>query len=351
MTQTAEQIRRTGAYRVTLFFVLLGLLFLFFVLSIAIGSVSIPLDEVFNILIGQPGPNRGWLTIVSEIRLPQAFTAMIAGAALSTGGLMMQALFRNPLADPSILGVSSGASLGVALVALAAGWLGGASLLSAGLIGEITITLAAFAGSFAVLLLILALSARLRSITQLLIFGIMLGYLSYSAVGFLKFFSLKDDLQRFVLWGLGSFSDVTRTQLPFYFSLVAGGLVLAFLQSKNLNLLLLGDDYARNLGLHIFRVRLWIILIAGLLTAVVTAYCGPIGFIGLAVPHLVRSALSTSDHFWLVPYTALTGAVLATGCNLIARLPVFGGVLPVNAITALMGAPIVIYVLLRSRNL
>ncbi len=351
MKNNIRQIRRTKTYRLVLLVSLLALLLIFFMISLAIGSVSIPLTEVYRILVGQAGSNQGWHTIVTEIRLPQVITATIAGAALSAGGLMMQALFRNPLADPSILGVSSGASLGVAIVAMAAGWLGGASLLTAGLAGEITITLAAFAGSFAVLLLILALSARLRSITQLLIFGIMLGYLSYSAVGFLKFFSLKDDLQRFVLWGLGSFSDVTLKQLPFFFIVVATGLIFAFFQSKNLNIMLLGDEYARNLGLNNFRVRLWIILIAGLLTAVVTAYCGPIGFIGLAVPHLVRSALSTSDHFWLLPYTVLTGAVLATGCNLIARFPVFGGVLPVNAITALVGAPIVIYVLLRSRNI
>lgn len=314
-----------------------------FALNLMVGSVTIPLREFWQVLAGTGDETAR--TIIMDYRLPQAITALFAGIGLSVSGLLMQTLFRNPLADPSILGISSGASLGVAVVVLLTGHLSGMAVSAMPGWSTIGVTLAAFAGAFLVLLLILALSSRLKSMVSLILVGIMIAYIAGSVTDVLKFFSQKEDVHTFVIWGFGSFSNVGKSQLAYLSITVLVGTIAAFLLSKALNLFLLGDRYAENLGLNIRRTSLLTILISGFLMAVITAFCGPIAFIGLAVPHLARFTYHTSNHFVLTPATAVIGMDLALLCNLIARLPGFDGNLPINSVTALIGAPIVIYVI------
>ncbi|MBP5796904.1 MAG: iron ABC transporter permease [Bacteroidales bacterium] len=325
----------------TLLILLAGVLL--FVLNLVVGSVSVPLKEFWEVMRG--GGEDTFRTIILEYRLPQAITALLAGIGLSLSGLLMQTLFRNPLADPSILGISSGAGLGVAMVVLLTGHLSGTAVSAMPGWSTIGVTIAAFAGAFLVLLLILALSSRLKSMVSLILVGIMIAYIAGSVTDVLKFFSQKEDVHTFVIWGFGSFSNVGSTQLVYLAVTILLGTVMAFLLSKSLNLLLLGDRYAENLGLNIRRASLLTILVSGFLMAVITAFCGPIAFIGLAVPHLARFTYHTSNHFVLIPATAVIGMDLALLCNLIARLPGFDGNLPINSVTALVGAPIVIYVI------
>ena len=330
-----------------------------FALNLMLGSVSIPFvefikdcyytirDSVMMVF------DREWVcnkpstyhTIIFEYRLPCAITALLAGIGLSVSGLLMQTLFRNPLADPSLLGISSGASLGVALVVLVAGSFGGIAVSTLALWSTFGVALAAFVGAFLVLLLILALSSRLRSMVSLVLVGIMIAYIAGSVTDILKFFSQKEGLHSFVIWGMGSFSNVSTTQLPFFAITVVVGAVGAFLLFKTLNLLLLGERYAENLGVNIRRSSMLIILVSGFLTAIITAFCGPIAFLGLAVPHIARFLFKSSDHKLLIPATAFIGMDLALFCNLIARLPSFEGNLPINSVTALIGAPIVLWVI------
>lgn len=314
-----------------------------FALNLTVGSVTIPLGDFWDALVGRG--EETFRTIILEYRLPQAVTALFAGIGLSISGLLMQTLFRNPLADPSILGISSGASLGVALVVLLTGHLTGTAVSTLPGWSTIGVTIAAFVGAFLVLLLILALSSRLKSMVSLILVGIMIAYIASSVTDVLKFFSQKEDVHTFVIWGFGSFSNVGKAQLLYLAVTTAIGSIMAFLLSKSLNLLLLGERYAENLGLNIRRSSLLIILVSGFLMAVITAFCGPIAFIGLAVPHLARFTYHTSNHFVLLPATAAIGMDLALLCNLIARLPGFDGNLPINSVTALIGAPIVIYVI------
>lgn len=312
---------------------------LLFVLNLIIGSVSISWNEFCEVVFhGEDGTLR---SIIIDYRLPQATTALLAGIGLSVSGLLMQTLFRNPLADPSILGISSGASLGVASMVL----VGGNLLMRTAWWPTLGISMAAFAGAFFVLLLILSLSPRLHSLVSLILVGIMIAYIAGSITDILKFVSQKEDVHAFVVWGLGSFSSATKSQLPFLGLIVVLGSAAAFLLSKTLNLLLLGERYAENLGVNIRRSSMFTIFVAGLLTAVVTAFCGPIAFLGLAVPHIARFLFKTSDHRLLLPATALIGMDLALFCNLIARLPGFDGYLPINSVTALIGAPIVLAVI------
>lgn len=327
---------------------LLILLFFLVILNLSVGPVTIPFNQIWDALQGI-SYNDSWNVILTKVRLPQLITALIAGAGLAVGGLQMQTLFRNPLADPSILGISSGASLGVALLLMLSGSLGGISLHAIGITGNLAITFASFMGAMGVLITILLIAPKLKSAVNVLVFGIMIGYLTFSVVGILKFYSLKDDLRRYVVWGLGSFSEVPLKDMYYFVSIGLIALLSSFLLIKPLNLLLLGDYYAANLGLNIKLAKFLIIASAGFLTAFITAYCGPIAFIGLAVPHLARALLSTADHRFLMPMTALLGAILALGCNFIARLPVFDGALPINAVTALIGAPVVIYVILKTK--
>ena len=315
---------------------------LLFVMNLCFGSVSIPMKEIWAAVFG--GDTSTYRTIILDYRLPQAITALLAGIGLSVSGLLMQTLFRNPLADPSLLGISSGSSLGVALVVLL-GTATGLSVSTLALWSTFGVTVAAFLGAFAVLLLILALSSRLRSMVSLVLVGIMIAYIASSVTDILKFFSQKEGLHSFVIWGLGSFSNVSKAQLPFFAATVIIGVVGAFLLFKTLNLLLLGERYAENLGVNIKRSSMLIILVSGFLTAIITAFCGPIAFLGLAVPHIARFLFRSSDHKLLIPATAFLGMDLALFCNLIARLPSFEGNLPINSVTALIGAPIVLWVI------
>ncbi len=325
----------------------IGLLFL---LNLFLGTIKIPFAAIVNILFDIQKKSEIWTNILWKSRFPQTLTAIIAGTGLSISGLMMQTVFRNPLAGPSELGISSGASLGVALVVLLSGGIAGTALSSMGFVGEIAISIAAIVGALAVMSIILLISQKVRGIVVLLIVGVMIGYIANAFIGVLKFFSNEEDVKAFVIWGLGSFAKVSGGQVYTFLKFMMFTIPLSFLLIKSLNLMLLGDMYAKNLGLNLKRSRFYIILMASILTALVTAYCGPIIFLGLAVPHLCRILFSTSDHRVLMPAVALTGASLALLCNLIARLPGFEGALPINAVTALIGAPVVLYVLFRKRK-
>lgn len=313
-------------------------IFLFFFLNLVLGSVSIPLRAVWNILWGTGNESVIWQNIIWKSRVPQALTALVAGAGLSVSGLQMQTVFRNPLAGPSVLGISSGASMGVAFVVLLSGSLGGVALSKLGFMGEIALTIAAIAGSLSIMALIVFVSQKVRGNVTLLIIGVMIGYIANAVIGVLKFFSVEEDIRAYVIWGLGSFARVSGDQMTLFICIMVVLLPLSFLLVKTLNLLLLGDAYARNLGLNIKRARLLVITCSGVLVAIVTAYCGPIIFLGLAVPHLCRGMFRTSDHRILMPASLLAGASLALVCNLIARMPGFEGALPVNSVTALVGA-------------
>ncbi len=326
------------------------LIFVFFLLNLLLGSVSIPFKEVWQILWGNSHGNEIWYNIIWKSRIPQALTALVAGAGLSVSGLQMQTVFRNPLAGPSVLGISSGASMGVAFVVLLSGTLGGVALSKIGIMGEIALTLSAIIGSLSVMALIIFVSQKVKGNVTLLIIGVMVGYVANAVIGVLKYFSVEEDIRAYVIWGLGSFARVSGNQMTLFVSIMLVLLPVSFLLVKTLNLLLLGDAYARNLGLNIKRARLQVITCSGVLVAIVTAYCGPIIFLGLAVPHLCRSLFRTSDHRILMPASLLMGGAIALVCNLIARMPGFEGALPVNSVTALVGAPVVISVLFNKRR-
>ena len=320
------------------------------IVNLLIGSVEIPVADICRILIGQGSESEIWTNIILSSRLPQVLTAIVAGAGLAVSGLMMQTIFHNPLAGPSILGISNGASLGVAFVVLLSGQLGGVALSSLGYLGDAAVSIAAIIGALAVMMLIVWISGKVRGNVTLLIIGVMIGYLATAIIGVLKFFSAEEDIRAYVVWGLGSFARVSGDQMMLFVILMFILLPLSMLTVKAMNLYMLGDAYASNLGLNVRRTRLLLIVCSGTLVAIVTAYCGPVMFIGLAVPHLARAIFRTSDHRMLMPATMLAGAALALLCNLIARMPGFEGALPVNSITALVGAPIIASVLFRRRK-
>ena len=337
---------------VTLYILLLALsIGVLFLLNLFLGSVAIPFRSIWNILWGMNGGESViWQNIIWKSRVPQALTAMVAGAGLAVSGLQMQTVFRNPLAGPSVLGISSGASLGVAFVVLLSGSIGGIALSRLGFMGEIALTMAAIIGALSIMALIVYVSQKVHGNVTLLIIGVMIGYVANAVIGVLKFFSVEEDIRAYVIWGLGSFARVSGNQMMVFVCIMAVLLPLSFLLIKTLNLLLLGDAYARNLGLNIKRARLQVIACSGVLVAIVTAYCGPITFLGLAVPHLCRGIFRSSDHRILMPASLLAGAALALLCNLIARMPGFEGALPVNSVTALVGAPVVVSVLFKKRR-
>lgn len=326
------------------------LIFIFFLLNIILGSVQIPFKDVCHILWGDYNGNEIWQNIIWKSRVPQALTALVAGAGLSVSGLQMQTVFRNPLAGPSVLGISSGASMGVAFVVLLSGTLGGVALSKVGIMGEIALTISAIIGSLSIMALIVFVSQKVKGNVTLLIIGVMIGYVANAVIGVLKYFSVEEDIRAYVIWGLGSFARVSGNQMTLFVSIMLVLLPVSFLLVKTLNLLLLGDAYARNLGLNIKRARLQVITCSGVLVAIVTAYCGPIIFLGLAVPHLCRTMFRTSDHRILMPASLLMGGAMALVCNLMARMPGFEGALPVNSVTALVGAPVVISVLFNKRR-
>jgi iron complex transport system permease protein len=325
------------------------LIIVFFFLNIVVGTIAIPLNDAFSILFGNDQQPQVWQNIILKSRLPQALTAMVAGAGLAISGLQMQTVFSNPLAGPSVLGISNGASLGVAFVVLATGSIGGVALSSLGAVGNAAISLAAIFGAMSVMALIVYVSQKVQGNATLLIIGVMIGYVATAIIGVLKYFSNEEDIRAYVVWGLGSFSRVSGNQMELFVVLMLILIPSSMLTVKTLNILLLGEQYARNLGLNIKRARLLVIGCSSILVAIVTAYCGPIMFLGLAVPHLCRAIWRTSDHRVLMPATMLTGTALALICNLIARMPGFEGALPINSVTALIGAPVVAMVLFRRK--
>lgn len=322
-----------------------------FALSLAIGSVTIPLSDVLSVLVGGDTERASWAVIIEDVRLPRAISAVLAGAALGVAGLQMQTLLRNPLADPFVLGITAGASLGVALVVLGTG--GGAAVLfgsSLGLAGDSAVAVAAVLGALAALAPVLAISARVRNPATVLIVGLMFGYAVQALVTFLVVGTSFEQLQRWISWGFGSFTGVTWPQLSLFAPLIVVGVALVLVATKPLNALLLGQTYAQSIGLNARRARLLILAGASVLAGVVTAYCGPIAFLGVAIPHIARALTGTSDHRVLVPAVVLAGAALALFAQIASLSFADGGVLPLNAVTSFIGAPIVIAVLLRSRR-
>lgn len=334
----------------TVYCLALGVLIvLLLLLNLVKGSIDIPVADVLRILMGDDeGVKPSWQYIVLESRLPQALTAILCGAALAVSGLLLQTAFRNPLAGPSIFGINSGAGLGVALVMLLLG--GSLSVGSVSVSGFVAVLLAAFVGAMSVMALIFFFSSVVRNNVMLLIIGIMIGYISNSAISLLNFFATDEGVKSYMVWGMGSFAGVSLKHMPVFGLITMVGLLGSLLLMKPLNALMLGDRYAENLGVNIVRVRNWLLLVTGLLTAITTAFCGPVAFIGLAVPHIARLLLTTDNHRLLMPATMLCGAVVALLCNFICFLPGESGVIPLNAVTPIVGAPVIIYVIIRERR-
>ena len=316
---------------------------LLLMLNLLVGSVSIPTQDVLAILFGQDVGKPSWQFIILQSRLPQARTALLCGAALSTSGLLLQTSFQNPLAGPSIFGINSGAALGVALVMLLLGGSVSTALFSVG--GAWAVLLAAFVGAMAVTGIIFMFAQWVKSSVMLLIIGMMIGYLASSAIALLNFFATQEGVKSFTMWGMGNFGGVSLSQLPMFTGAIVIGLVGSILLIKPLNALLLGETYARNLGVNVRTMRSWLLVITGWLTAVTTAYCGPVAFIGLAVPHLARLVIGTDNHLQLLPITMAMGALIALLCQLVCVLPGSQGILPLNAVTPLIGAPVIIYII------
>lgn len=316
---------------------------LLLMLNLLVGSVAIPTHDVLAILSGQDVGKPSWQFIILQSRLPQALTALLCGAALSTSGLLLQTSFQNPLAGPSIFGINSGAALGVALVMLLLGGSVSTALFSVG--GAWAVLLAAFVGAMAVTGIIFMFAQWVKSSVMLLIIGMMIGYLASSAIALLNFFATQEGVKSFTMWGMGNFGGVSLSQLPMFTGAIVIGLVGSVLLIKPLNALLLGETYARNLGVNVRTMRSWLLVITGWLTAVTTAYCGPVAFIGLAVPHLARLVIGTDNHLQLLPITMAMGALIALLCQLVCVLPGSQGILPLNAVTPLIGAPVIIYII------
>ena len=319
-----------------------------FFLNLCWGTVHIPFRDVIASLTGNGASRESWDFIIRESRLPAAITALLAGSSLAASGLMLQTAFRNPLAGPDILGINGGAGLGVALVMLLFG--GNLTMGNLTLGGSVSVIIGAFVGALAVTALVLYLSTKLKNPVMLLIMGIMVSYLASALISLLNFFSTAEGVHSYTMWGMGNFGGVSLGQLPLYCLVVALGLFIAVALIKPLNALLLGDMYAENLGINIIRTRNWLLLSTSLLVAIITAYCGPVSFIGLAVPHIGRMILKSSNHRSLMPVTILTGAVVALLCNVLSSIPGNRGLIPLNAITPAIGAPVILYVLLKNRH-
>lgn len=311
------------------------------------GPVDIPASEVLKALAGQSLENDVWRIIILESRLPMMLTALTAGAALSTAGLLMQTTFQNPLAGPSILGVSSGASLGVAIVMLA----GGALVSSGGVLQYISEIIGAGVGSMAIIILLISFSSFLRNGTILLIVGIMISYLANSIITLLNLFAPSEGVKSFVVWGMGSYAGVSGNALWVLLGCSAALLIFSIFYCKPLNALLLGERYTANMGYDIKRLRTGLLLTSGLLTAVVTAFCGPIGFLGLIVPHIARLIFGTSNHTVLIPASMLCGAAVSLLCTFLSLLPKDAGTIPINAITPVIGVPIIIYIIVNRKRI
>lgn len=319
-----------------------------FMANLFLGAADIPFKDTLNILLGKDVPNQSWKYIILQARLPQAITATLCGGSLAISGLLLQTVFRNPLAGPSIFGIDSGASLGSAIVILALGGTISAGTLS--LSGSIAILFAAFIGAMAVIGLLMVFSRFVKSNVMLLIVGIMIGYISSSAISLLNFFSTQEGVHSYMVWGLGNFGGVSIKQMPIFATLTLIGMGMSVLLIKPLNAILLGAQYAENLGINTTKLRNRLIVVTGLLTAVTTSFCGPISFIGLAVPHIARMLLNTDNHRILIPSTIFTGSAISLVCNLLCVLPGSNGVIPLNAVTPIIGAPVIIYVILKGKG-
>ena len=318
-----------------------------FAMSLIVGSVRIPLADVCDILFDKFDGKESWKYIIMENRLPQALTAMLCGASLAVCGLMLQTAFRNPLAGPDVFGISSGAGLGVAIVMLFLG--GSVSTTLFTVSGFLAILTSAFIGAIVVTMIILFLSTMVRNSVLLLIVGLMVGYVSSSAVALLNFFASEEGVKSYMVWGMGNFGGVSMNHMLLFALLCLVGIIASIFLIKPLNIMLLGTQYAESLGINIRQIRNLLLVTVGLLTAVTTAFCGPISFIGLAIPHISRLLFRTDNHQILLPGTVLTGAVIALFCNLVCYLPGELGIIPLNAVTPLIGAPVIIYVIIKRR--
>ena len=331
-----------------IYLLLTVLMMVLFVVSLFYGSVNIPFLSVLKILFGLDVERASWSHIVLDSRLTISLTALLAGASLAVSGLLLQTLFQNPLAGPSILGVSDGANLGVALVIL----------LSGGTVGSLSgigiyfgIILAAFMGALLILGTIIYFAGKVKNSVMLLIIGIMIGYLTSSIISILNYYASADKVFQFVMWGMGDYGAVSWDNMPYFAVFILLGLALSIALIKPLNALLLGENYAANLGVKVRKVRIIVLLCTGLLTAAVTAFCGPISFIGLSVPHIARLLLGSSNHKHLVPITILSGATISLLCSILTVVPWMDSIMPLNAITPLVGAPIIIYVIVNRKNI
>ena len=332
----------------TILYIVLPLtIVILFVANMTLGAVDIPFCDITSILAGRESDHASWNYIVLESRLPQSITAIFCGASLAVSGLMLQTAFRNPLAGPSIFGINSGASVGVALVMLL--WGGSVSAASFTFTGFMAVIVAAFTGAMVVMGIIMLLSLVVKDNVMLLIAGIMIGYITSSAISLLNFFATEEGVQSYMVWGLGNFGGVSSERLPLFIAVSMIGLMAALLMVKPLNALLLGEEYAANLGFNVRRVRHILLLVTGLLAAITTAFCGPVAFIGLAVPHVARMMLGTGNHQRLLPATILAGAATALLANAICVLPGDKGVIPLNAVTPFLGVPVIVYVIASRR--
>ncbi len=332
-----------------LFITLSIILLIFFITSMLTGSADIPISDIISILSGGEPHKPEWGIIVRELRVPRALTALLAGMGLSVSGLLMQTVFRNPLAGPYVLGISAGASLGVAFVVMGFSFVTGVGGFSTP--GSWIMVMAAWIGSGLVLLLILMVSFRVRDIMTILILGIMFGSATSALVSVMQYFSTEAMLKSFMIWTMGSLGGVTRTQLNVMIPAVGGGLILSLISVKLLNVMLLGENYARSLGMNITLARILVFFSTSLLAGTITAFCGPIAFIGIAVPHLSRMLFRNADHIILMPATMLTGGIVMLGSDIIAQLPGTESSLPINSVTALLGIPVVIWIVIRNQKM
>ena len=335
-------------YRISFVFLTLALL-CSWLLNVSSGSVSIPFADVLSTLFGGTPEIASWEYIIWDYRVPKAFTSILVGGGLSLSGLLMQTLFRNPLAGPFVLGISSGASLGAALLLMGTSLLAGYTSFS--FLGDISLAIAASIGSFLVLLIVMIVAQRVKDTMALLIIGLMFGSITSAIVSVLAYFSSAENLQRFIFWSFGSVGNLSLNQLLLLGGIVALGVFLSIISIKSLNAFLLGENYAQSLGVSLKKSRLTIIVATGLLAGGITAFAGPIAFVGLAVPHLTRQIFNTMEHKVLIPAVMLYGAILMLLCDTLAQLPNSASVLPINAITSLVGAPVVIWLLVRKRKM
>ncbi|MEQ5792000.1 iron ABC transporter permease [Muricauda sp. NFXS6] len=341
-------MQRAKTYRISFVFLTLALLCAW-LLNISSGSVSIPFTEVLSTMFGEPPETASWEYIIWDYRLPKAFTSILVGGGLSLSGLLMQTLFRNPLAGPFVLGISSGASLGAALLLMGTSLLAGYTSFS--FLGDVSLAIAASIGSFLVLLVVMLVAQRVKDTMALLIIGLMFGSITSAIVSVLAYFSSAENLQRFIFWSFGSVGNLSTNQLLLLGGIVVLGVLLSIISIKSLNAFLLGENYAQSLGVSLKKSRLTIIIATGLLAGGITAFAGPIAFVGLAVPHLTRQIFDTMEHKVLIPAVMLYGAILMLLCDTLAQLPNSASVLPINAITSLVGAPVVIWLLVRKRKM